>query len=62
MSKEEILKKNTITNGTIINVQKNLKKEKINVKITDVWDFNLDEEMEHIQKIVEDYPFISMVK
>jgi hypothetical protein len=58
---DENIKKNIITNGTIINVQKNSKKEKISVKIIDVWDFNLEEEMEYIQNLVEEFPFISMV-
>lgn len=31
------------------------------VEIRDVWDYNLEEEMDNIRQIIEDYPYIAMV-
>ena len=34
--------------------------EGVRVEIRDVWASNLEEEMEHIREIIEDYPFVAM--
>ena len=31
------------------------------VEIRDVWDYNLEEEMDNIRQIIEEYPYIAMV-